>query len=58
MAKAIDADRGGKLLAVSPVDGKTTAEYELRSSPVFDGMIAAEGCLFLSTKSGELICME
>ncbi len=58
MAKALESDRGSKLLAVSPADGETIAEYKLKSSPVFDGMIAAQGRLLLSTKSGEVISLQ
>lgn len=58
LVEALESDRGGKLLCVSATDGKTIASHELRSSPVFDGMIAAQGRLYLSTKSGEIICME
>jgi outer membrane protein assembly factor BamB len=58
LAEALESDRGGRLLAVSPIDGKTIAQHELDSSPVFDGMIAAQGRLYLSTRSGKVICME
>ena len=56
--EALRSQSGGKLLAVSTKDGKTLAVHELSSSPVFDGMIAAQGRLFLATRSGEVICME
>ncbi|MBL7040257.1 MAG: PQQ-binding-like beta-propeller repeat protein [Pirellulaceae bacterium] len=57
LAEALEAQRGGRLLAVSATDGKTLADYELTSSPVFDGMAAAQGRLYLSTKSGKVVCM-
>ncbi|MHC4406956.1 MAG: outer membrane protein assembly factor BamB family protein, partial [Planctomycetota bacterium] len=57
LAEALEADRGGRLVAVSATDGKTLADHELKSSPVFDGMAAAQGRLYLSTKSGEVVCM-
>ena len=56
-AEALEAKRGGRLLAVSATDGKTLADYELTSSPVFDGMAAAQGRLYMSTKSGKVVCM-
>jgi hypothetical protein len=57
LAEALEVTRGGRLLAVSAADGKTLADYELASPPVFDGMAAVAGRLYLSTKSGEVVCM-
>ncbi len=45
------------LWAVSPADGAKLAEYELDSQPVFDGMAAANGRLYLATRSGEVLCL-
>ena len=45
------------LYAVSAEDGKKLAEYKLESPPVFDGMIAANGRLYISTQDGRLLCM-
>jgi len=45
---------GGKLWAVSAVDGKTLSQCELASPPVFDGMAAANGQLYLSTMDGHV----
>jgi outer membrane protein assembly factor BamB len=42
---------------IDPDDGKKLAEYKLESPPVFDGMIAASGRLFISTRDGRLLCM-
>ena len=39
-----------------PFNGKTVAEYELESSPVFDGMIAARSRIFISLQDGSLVC--
>jgi outer membrane protein assembly factor BamB len=50
------ADRPGLLMAISAADGKTIAELELASTPVFDGM-AAPGRLYLSTVGGEVVCL-
>jgi hypothetical protein len=50
--------KGGMLLAVSPTDGKTLATHTLASPPVFDGMAAAEGRLFISLDNGRLVCLE
>jgi outer membrane protein assembly factor BamB len=57
LAEALEARRGGSLVAVSAADGKTLADYELESPPVFDGMAAAQGRLYLSTKTGEVVCV-
>ena len=57
LAEALEATRGGRVLVVSANEGKTLADYELESPPVFDGMAAARGRLYLSTKSGEVVCM-
>ena len=48
--------RGGLLWAVSCENGEKLAEYKLDNIPVFDGMAAAEGKLFLSLKNGHVVC--
>ncbi len=48
---------GAMLLAVSKTDGTTIAEHRLDAIPVFDGLIAAEGKLFVSLTTGDLICL-
>jgi len=45
------------LRAVSPADGKVLDEYPLDSEPVFDGLAAAYGRLYLSLTSGAVVCM-
>ncbi|MBC8218112.1 MAG: hypothetical protein H8E73_06565 [Planctomycetes bacterium] len=52
-----NGEDGAVLLAVSKKDGTRIAEHRLNSIPVFDGMIAAESKLFVSLKSGDLICL-
>lgn len=57
---AIDTFEGRKgalLLAVNKKDGKRIAECALSSPPVFDGMIAANGRLYASTKAGTVVCV-
>ncbi len=49
---------GARLWAVSTGDGAKRAEYELDSLPVFDGMIAAGGRLYLALADGSLLCMD
>lgn len=54
---AFEGDKGGLLWAVSTADGERLAEYKLESPPVFDGMIAANARLYISTHDGRLLCM-
>jgi len=53
---ALNGSKGSILLAVSASDGKTLAKYELKSLPVWDGMVAANGRLYLSTTDGKIVC--
>ena len=48
---------GAKLRVVSAADGSKLFERELDSPPVFDGMIAARGKLYVSTRDGRVVCM-
>ena len=59
--EAIDAwagKKGGVLWAVSSADGKKVSEYTLDAPPVFDGMAAANGKLFLATTDGTVVCLK
>ena len=49
--------RGGLLRVVSCETGEKLSEYKLESVPVFDGMSAAKGKLFLSTLDGKVVCV-
>ncbi|MFH1924708.1 MAG: hypothetical protein ABIP48_33065, partial [Planctomycetota bacterium] len=50
--------RGGAVLRVhSAADGKTLTEQKLEVPPVFDGLIAASGRLYLSTVDGRVVSM-
>ena len=53
---ALAGEQGALLWAVSAKDGSTLAEQKLDSLPIFDGMIAAAGRLFMVTAEGEVIC--
>jgi outer membrane protein assembly factor BamB len=53
---AFEGRQGIALIAVSAENGKTIAEYELPALPVFDGMAAANGRLYLSDINGNLTC--
>jgi outer membrane protein assembly factor BamB len=54
---AFEACKGAKLVAVSAEDGKQLFETALEYPPVFDGMIAANGCLFASLRDGSVVCL-
>ncbi len=56
-SKEHDKDSGSLLLAISADDGAELTRYPLDSSPVFDGMAAANGRLYLSLENGRLLCM-
>lgn len=52
-----DGGRQGLLLAISASDGTGLAEYRLDAPPVFDGLAAAGGRLYVSLQNGRLLCM-
>jgi hypothetical protein len=54
---AFEGKRGALLMAVSKKGGKPLASYRLDSPPVFDGMIAANGNLFVATMNGSVLCL-
>ena len=54
---AMRGDRGAVLWAVSTGDGGKIGELRLEALPVFDGMAAAEGSLFIPLKNGTVVCM-
>ncbi|MFQ6131024.1 MAG: PQQ-binding-like beta-propeller repeat protein [Armatimonadota bacterium] len=56
-AEALDDRYGGRLWVVSKADGRPLARYRLESQPVFDGMAAARGRLFISTLDGSVLCL-
>ena len=54
---AIDGRKGAVLWAVSAADGKKVAEYKLSAPPTHDGLAAANGKLYLTTRDGKVLCM-
>jgi hypothetical protein len=48
---------GGWLCALRTADGAKVMEMKLTSVPVFDGLIAANGRLYMSMKDGAVVCM-
>jgi len=55
--EAIAGKQGGELWALAKRDGALTARFKLDTVPVFDGMAAAGGRLYLSTIDGRVICL-
>ena len=54
---AWEGRKGGVLAAFAAGNGKKLAEYKLPAPPVWDGMAAASGRLFISTTAGDIVCM-
>lgn len=55
---ALDGKTKASLLVLSAETGETTAEFPLPAAPVWDGMAAANGALFLSLANGEVTCLK
>ncbi len=53
---AFEGRKGGLLWVVSAATGEKLAEYKLDSPPVFNGIAAASGRLYVATAAGEIIC--
>jgi hypothetical protein len=53
---AFEGRAGGVLRAVAATDGRTVAAQELDAPPVFDGLIAAGGRLYMVTTDGRVRC--
>lgn len=49
--------RGGTLRRISKADGSTLAEVELDTMPVWDGLSAAGGAVYLSATDGSVRCL-
>ncbi|MFQ6133541.1 MAG: PQQ-binding-like beta-propeller repeat protein [Armatimonadota bacterium] len=54
---AWEGRKGGVLAALAADDGERLAEYKLPAPPVWDGMAAAGGRLFISTSDGGIVCL-
>lgn len=54
---ASEETKAALLCAFSAKDGKKLGQHELDSPPIFDGMIVANGQLYISTTDGRLRCM-
>ena len=47
---------GATLLVLSTDNGKTLAQIQLKSRPRPEGLAAADGRLYVSTRDGKLLC--
>ena len=54
---ALDGRTPGLLLAISSADGKVLTETTLPSMPVWDGMAAARGKLYITLTDGSTMCL-
>lgn len=57
-AEALEGSQGALLWAVSAADGKRLSQIKLDYLPAFDGMIAANERLFVTTTDGRIVCYE
>jgi hypothetical protein len=54
---ALEGRRGALLMAVNAENGKPVAQRKLDAMPVFDGLIAAGGRLYMATVDGRVVCL-
>ena len=53
---AFKGEKGVMLRVINKANGTTVSEQKLDAMPVFDGISAARGGVFMSLKNGELQC--
>ena len=58
LGESLAGHRGASLLTVSTADGSTLAETPLPAPPVWDGMAAAQGYLYLTLRNGTVVRMQ
>lgn len=54
----LDGKHGATVLAIDAPSGKVLSETKLDSPPVWDGMAAAKGAIFVSTLDGKVVCLK
>jgi hypothetical protein len=54
---ALEGRLGGRLVTFDPADGSQLDELALEAPPVFDGLSAADGHVYLATIDGKLHCL-
>ncbi len=57
MAAAYEGRKGGLLWTMSTRDGEKLTERRLDAPPVFDGMAAVAGRLYIVKQNGEVVCL-
>lgn len=55
--EALDGKAPGMLLSVSPSDGAVLSETQLPAMPVWDGMAAAGGNIYITLVDGSAVCL-
>ena len=55
---AFKGQKGGELWLFSASDGKKLARYNLGAEPVYEGLIATQGWLYVSLQDGRVLCLE
>ena len=53
----LEGRQDARLVTVAAHDGSERADCNLPSPPVFDGLIAAQECLFVALQDGSLVCL-
>jgi len=53
---SFEGRKGAKVLAINAEDGRTLKQLDVDTPPVFDGLIAAYGKLFMCTTKDEVVC--
>ncbi len=51
---ALDGKRGAEMIFVNSTDGSQTGRLHLEAPPVWDGMIVAQGAVFVATTDGKV----
>jgi outer membrane protein assembly factor BamB len=52
-----DENAPAELIAVDTKDGRTLSRRSIEAQPVFDGMAAADGKIYVSTVDGRIVCL-
>ena len=55
--RAVEGRAGGVLIMVSIADGSPYKTTRLEAPPVWDGMAAANGRLYIATVDGKVVCL-
>ena len=54
---AFEGRKGGMLAVYRKADGEQVAQYQLDKPPIFEGLAAARGRLYVITTDGRIVCM-